>query len=107
MSAVKQRPGNRALRLNVGVTDALSKLIAFEILKPASCFADPVHIICRQSEIGRWSINCRRTVATLMAGVSVTMVFFGCVFLSLCRSLASARTAAKVCENRDVTPTWR
>jgi LysR family transcriptional activator of nhaA len=52
MSAVKQRPGNRALRLNVGVTDALSKLIAFEILKPAFCFADPVHIVCRQAEIG-------------------------------------------------------
>ena len=52
MSAVKQRPGNRALRFNVGMTDALSKLIAFEILKPAFCFADPVHIICRQAEIG-------------------------------------------------------
>ena len=35
MSAVKQRPGNRALRFNVGMTDALSKLIAFEILKSA------------------------------------------------------------------------
>jgi LysR family transcriptional activator of nhaA len=52
MSAVKQRPGNRALRLNVGMTDALSKLIAFEILKPAFWFADPVHIVCRQAEIG-------------------------------------------------------
>ncbi len=52
MSAVKQRPGNRALRLNVGMTDALSKLIAFEILKPAFSFADPVHIVCRQAEIG-------------------------------------------------------
>ena len=52
MSAVKQRPGNRALRFNVGMTDALSKLIAFEILKPAFRFADPVHIVCRQAEIG-------------------------------------------------------
>ena len=44
--------GNRALRLNVGMTDALSKLIAFEILKPAFRFADPIHIVCRQAEIG-------------------------------------------------------
>ena len=52
MNAVKQRPSNRALRLNVGMTDALSKLIAFEILKPAFRFANPIHIICRQAEIG-------------------------------------------------------
>src|SRR4051812_7161572 len=32
MNAVKQRPGGRALRLTVGMTDALSKMIAFEIL---------------------------------------------------------------------------
>jgi LysR family transcriptional regulator, transcriptional activator of nhaA len=52
MSAVKQRAGSRALRLNVGMTDALSKLIAFEILKPAFHFPHPVHVICRQAEIG-------------------------------------------------------
>src|SRR6188472_2616025 len=52
MNAVKQRPGTRALRLTVGMTDALSKLIAFEILKPAFHFAHPTHVICRQAEIG-------------------------------------------------------
>lgn len=52
MNAVKQRPGNRALRLNVGMTDSLSKLIAFEILKPAFAFSHPTHVICRQAEIG-------------------------------------------------------
>ena len=52
LSAVKQRPGNRALRLNVGMTDALSKLIAFEILKPAFRISPPVHVVCRQAEIG-------------------------------------------------------
>jgi LysR family transcriptional regulator, transcriptional activator of nhaA len=52
LSAVKQRPSSRALRLNVGMTDSLSKLIAFEILKPAFHFPQPVHIICRQAEIG-------------------------------------------------------
>jgi LysR family transcriptional activator of nhaA len=52
LNAVKQRPGDRALRLNVGMTDSLSKLIAFEILKPAFHFTHPTHVICRQAEIG-------------------------------------------------------
>lgn len=51
VNAVKQRPGSRALRLNVGMTDSLSKLIAFEILKPAFHFSHPTHVICRQAEI--------------------------------------------------------
>jgi LysR family transcriptional regulator, transcriptional activator of nhaA len=52
MSAVKQRPGARALRLNVGMTDALSKFIGFQILKPAFYFSQPVHVVCRQAELG-------------------------------------------------------
>lgn len=52
MNAVKQRPSNRALRLTVGMTDAFSKLLAFEILKPAFNFAHPTHVICREAEIG-------------------------------------------------------
>jgi LysR family transcriptional activator of nhaA len=52
MSAVKQRPGARALRLSVGMTDALSKFIGFQILKPAFYFSQPVHVVCRQAEIG-------------------------------------------------------
>ena len=52
MSAVKQGPGTRALRLSVGMTDALSKFIGFQILKPAFYFSQPVHVVCRQAEIG-------------------------------------------------------
>src|SRR4051812_34073494 len=52
MNAVKQRPCQRAMRLNVGITDALSKLITFEILKAAFRYADPIHIVCREGEIG-------------------------------------------------------
>ena len=52
MNAVKQRPRTRAWRLNVGMTDSLSKLIAFEILKPAFQYDHPTHVICRQAEIG-------------------------------------------------------
>jgi LysR family transcriptional activator of nhaA len=52
MTAVKQQPGSRPLRLNVGMTDALSKLIAFEIPKPDFRISPPVHVICREAEIG-------------------------------------------------------
>jgi LysR family transcriptional activator of nhaA len=52
MNAVKQRPGKRAIRLSIGITDALSKLITFEILKAAFDYTHPVHVICREGEIG-------------------------------------------------------
>lgn len=52
MNVVRQRPGTRALKLNVGITDSLSKLIAFKILKPAFESSEPTHVVCRQAEIG-------------------------------------------------------
>ncbi len=52
MNAVRQRPTGRALRLNVGMTDALSKVLAFELLRPAFQFPQPTHVICRQAELG-------------------------------------------------------
>ena len=53
ISAVKQRPSKRPLRLNIGITDAVSKLITFEILREAFRFTDPmIHIVCREGEIG-------------------------------------------------------
>jgi LysR family transcriptional activator of nhaA len=51
MSAVKQRPGLRGLRLQVGLTDGLSKLIAFEILKPVFRLSIPIHVVCREGEL--------------------------------------------------------
>lgn len=51
MNAVKQRPGKRPLRLNIGLTDAFPKLLAFQILKAAFRFNEPVHLVCREGEI--------------------------------------------------------
>ena len=48
MSAIGQGDASRALRLNVGMTDSLSKLIAYEILKPAYQLSRPSHIVSRQ-----------------------------------------------------------
>src|SRR3954467_2817516 len=41
LNAVKQRPGGRSLRLNVGMTDSISKMMGFEFLKPALHFVEP------------------------------------------------------------------
>ena len=51
MNAVKQRPGGRLLRLNVGMTDSISKLMGFQFLKPAISFSEPVHVVCRMAAI--------------------------------------------------------
>jgi len=51
VNAVGQGSEDRALRLNVGMTDSLLKLIAFEILEPAFNFRRPTHIVSRQGEL--------------------------------------------------------
>ena len=51
MSAVKQRPGLRTLRLNVGVADSFPKLVTNEILKPAFTMPQRVHVVCREGKI--------------------------------------------------------
>ena len=52
MNAVRQGSGKRPVKLNVGITDALSKLIAFEIIKAAFRISDQIHIVCREGELG-------------------------------------------------------
>ena len=52
MNAVKQRPGKHPVRVNIGLTDAFPKLIAFQILRTAFRSEAAVHMICREGEIG-------------------------------------------------------
>jgi LysR family transcriptional regulator, transcriptional activator of nhaA len=52
MNAVKQRPGKHPVRVNIGLTDAFPKLIAFQILRAAFRAEAAVHMICREGEIG-------------------------------------------------------
>ncbi len=52
MNAVKQRPGKHPVRLNIGLTDAFPKLIAWQILRAAFRSDEPVHVVCREGEIG-------------------------------------------------------
>jgi LysR family transcriptional activator of nhaA len=43
---LKGRPAGRPVRLAVGVSDALPKLIAYRLLEPALALPEPVQIIC-------------------------------------------------------------
>lgn len=51
MNAVKQRPGLRTLRLNVGVADSFPKLVTSEILKPVFAMPQAVHVVCREGKM--------------------------------------------------------
>jgi LysR family transcriptional activator of nhaA len=45
---VKGRPGGRPMRVEVGVADALPKLVVHRLLAPVRSFVDPVRIVCRE-----------------------------------------------------------
>lgn len=45
---LKGRPQGRALRLTVGISDMVPKLIAYRILQPALSMAEPVQLICQE-----------------------------------------------------------
>ena len=51
-NAVKQRPSAQAIRLHVGVADAVPKLVTNEILKPVFEMSQQVHVICREAKAG-------------------------------------------------------
>jgi LysR family transcriptional activator of nhaA len=53
LDAVKDRPTGRPVRLMVGVADALSKLIAYRVLEPATALAGGVRIVCREGRPDR------------------------------------------------------
>ena len=44
------RPTGRPIRLAVGITDAMPKLIAYRLLEPALRMQQPVHLICREGK---------------------------------------------------------
>lgn len=49
--ALQQRPSAEAMRLHVGVADALPKLVTHEIIRPVFGLEQPVHVICREGKI--------------------------------------------------------
>lgn len=45
---LKGRPAGRPVRLVVGISDGMPKLIAYRLLQPALTLAEPVHIVCHE-----------------------------------------------------------
>lgn len=50
-NVVKQGPSAKTLRLNVGVTDSLPKLVTNEILRPVFSMQQSVHVVCREGKM--------------------------------------------------------
>ena len=47
MDTLRDRPTGRPVRLQVGVADEVTKIIAYRLLEPALRLPQPVHIVCR------------------------------------------------------------
>lgn len=53
LEAIKGRPTGRPVRLHVGISDVVPKLIAFRLLEPALKMPHPVRIVCREDRYDR------------------------------------------------------
>ncbi|MBW2287262.1 MAG: transcriptional activator NhaR [Deltaproteobacteria bacterium] len=53
LDTVKGRPVHRPARLRVGLADVISKLVAYELLKPALALTEPVELSCIEDETNR------------------------------------------------------
>jgi len=51
LNAVKHRPSSRPLRLNLGVADALPKLVAYRIIEPIFRLPQPVQVSCSEASV--------------------------------------------------------
>ena len=51
VSTVEGRSVNRSIMFNVGIVDAVPKLVVKEILKPVFSHVPPVHVICQEGNI--------------------------------------------------------
>jgi LysR family transcriptional activator of nhaA len=75
---LKGRPTGRPVRFTVGVADAVPKLVAYRLLRPALTLPEPVHVVCREdkpdrllSELGVHSLDLVLSDAPASPGVKV------------------------------------
>lgn len=50
-NAIQRRPSAKAMRLHVGIADALPKLVTHEILRPIFSDDNSIHVICREGKV--------------------------------------------------------
>src|SRR5512134_3037376 len=51
LDTLKDRPTGRPMRFQVGVTDEVSKILAYRFLQPALSIASATHIVCREGPL--------------------------------------------------------
>ncbi len=51
LNALKNRPGARTVRLNVGVADSFPKRVTYELLKPVFDAPPSSHVVCREGKL--------------------------------------------------------
>jgi LysR family transcriptional activator of nhaA len=51
MDTVQGRPTDRPLRVRVGITDVVPKLLAYRLLEPALHLDQPVKMVCREGKL--------------------------------------------------------
>jgi len=75
---LKGRPTGQPIRFNVGVADAVPKLVAYRLLLPALSLPEPVHVVCREdkperllAELSVHSLDLVISDAPMGAGVKV------------------------------------
>ncbi len=51
--ALQGRDANRLVRFSIGVSDAMPKLVSFQLLAPALALAPRLHVVCRQDKPDR------------------------------------------------------
>ena len=53
LDTLKDRPTGRPMRFHVGVTDEVSKIMAYRFLQPALSIPSPVFMVCREGPLDR------------------------------------------------------
>src|SRR5260370_35769567 len=51
LDAARQRPGARPLRVHIGITDSVPKLVSYEIIKPIFKLEQPIQAACREGNV--------------------------------------------------------
>jgi LysR family transcriptional activator of nhaA len=53
LNVVRQRPTGQPLKLNVGISDVVAKMVVREVLRPAFQLEQGVHVVCREGDLER------------------------------------------------------
>jgi LysR family transcriptional activator of nhaA len=78
VDTVRGRPTGRPLRVLIGVTDVLPKMVVYRLLAPLLCLTTPVQIVCREgklegllTDLGMYSLDVVLSDAPLTPAIPI------------------------------------